>query len=59
MALVFDLIDAVREPILERGVERLELSWTLEDNHPMRRIKERIGARMYKTYRMYEKQLGG
>jgi hypothetical protein len=54
-ALAFGLINAVREPILERRIERLELSWTLEDNHPMRRIKERIGARKYKTYRLYEK----
>jgi hypothetical protein len=57
-ALAFGLINAVREPILARRIERLELSWTLEDNHPMRRIKERIGARKYKTYRLYEKALG-
>jgi hypothetical protein len=56
-ALAFGLINAVREPILKRQIERLELSWTLEDNHPMRRIKERIGARKYKTYRLYEKAL--
>jgi hypothetical protein len=54
-ALAFGLINAVRQPILDRRIERLELSWTLEDNHPMRRIKERIGARKYKTYRLYEK----
>jgi hypothetical protein len=53
--LAFGLINAVRQPVLDRGLERLELSWTLEDNHPMRRIKERIGARKYKTYRLYEK----
>ena len=54
-ALAFGLINAVRQPVLDRRIERLELSWTLEDNHPMRRIKERIGARKYKTYRLYEK----
>ena len=54
-ALAFGLINAVRQPILDRRIERLELSWTLEDNHPMRRIKERLGARKYKTYRLYEK----
>jgi hypothetical protein len=57
-ALAFGLINAVRQPILDHHIERLELSWTLEDNHPMRRIKERIGARKYKTYRLYEKALG-
>jgi len=56
-ALAFGLINAVRQPILDRRIERLELSWTLEDNHPMRRIKERIGARKYKTYRLYEKAI--
>ncbi len=56
-ALAFGLIDAVRQPVLDRHIDRLELSWTLEDNHPMRRIKERIGARKYKTYRLYEKAL--
>jgi hypothetical protein len=54
-ALAFGLMTAVRQPILDRRIERLELSWTLEDNHPMRRIKERIGARKYKTYRLYER----
>jgi len=54
-ALAFSLINAVRQPVLDHRIERLELSWTLEDNHPMRRIKERIGARKYKTYRLYEK----
>jgi len=54
-ALAFGLINAVRQPVLDHRIERLELSWTLEDNHPMRRIKERIGARKYKTYRLYEK----
>ena len=56
-ALAFGLINAVRQPILDHRIERLELSWTLEDNHPMRRIKERIGARKYKTYRLYEKAI--
>ena len=54
-ALAFGLINAVRQPVLKRRIERMELSWTLEDNHPMRRIKERLGARKYKTYRLYEK----
>lgn len=57
MALVFRLLEAVRGPLLEREIHRLELSWTLEDNRPMRHIKERIGAVVYKTYRIYEKNL--
>lgn len=57
LALVFRLLEAVREPLLRRNVQRLELSWTLEDNRGMRHIKERIGAEVYKTYRVYDKPL--
>ncbi len=35
----------------------IELSWILEDNLPMRRILERLGAPTYKTYRVYGKVL--
>jgi GNAT superfamily N-acetyltransferase len=34
-----------------------ELSWTLEDNVLINRGIERMGARKYKTYRVYEKHL--
>ncbi|MBV8805741.1 MAG: hypothetical protein JO042_11850 [Sinobacteraceae bacterium] len=39
------------------GFRWIELSWILEDNLPMRRILERLGARAYKTYRVYGKVL--
>lgn len=35
----------------------VECSWILEDNWEMRRGLERMGARIYKTYRIYEKAL--
>ena len=35
----------------------VECSWILEDNWAMRRGLERMGARVYKTYRIYEKAL--
>ncbi|GIW42605.1 MAG: DNA-binding protein [Candidatus Binatia bacterium] len=57
MALVFLMIEAVREPLLSRGFQRVELSWILEDNLAMRHVLERIGARPYKRYRVYEKEL--
>ena len=57
MTLVFALLEAVRGPLVAHGVDRLEMSWTLEDNRGMRHIKERIGARLYKTYRIYERSL--
>jgi len=40
-----------------RGYLGGELSWTLEDNVMINRGIERMGARKYKTYRVYEKQI--
>jgi GNAT superfamily N-acetyltransferase len=34
-----------------------ECSWILEDNWPMRRGLERMGAYVYRSYRVYEKRL--
>ena len=45
-----------REGVKE-GFYRAECSWILEDNWDMRRGLERMGARVYKTYRIYEKTL--
>ncbi|MDP9137565.1 MAG: N-acetyltransferase [Pseudomonadota bacterium] len=56
--LAFALIDRIRTFHLSRGTLRGELSWVLEDNMPLRRILDAIGAVPYKTYRVYEKSLG-
>lgn len=40
-----------------RGCPRGELSWILEDNTMMRRGAEEMGAKVYKTYRMYDRGL--
>jgi hypothetical protein len=40
-----------------RGIYKGEFSWTLEDNHTMNRALEMIGAKIYKTYRIYQKAL--
>ncbi len=37
--------------------KRTELSWILEDNHPMNRGIAAAGASHYKTYRLYQKPL--
>ena len=55
--LAFQLIDSAATQARALGYERYELSWILEDNAPMRRICEALGARIYKTYRVYEKAL--
>ncbi|MBN2551255.1 MAG: hypothetical protein JXB06_00735 [Spirochaetales bacterium] len=41
----------------KHGFHRGEFSWILEDNHPMRNAMENWGARIYKTYRLYAKNL--
>jgi hypothetical protein len=56
--LAISVIDAIHVFHRSRGTMRSELSWILEDNLPMRRIIEALGAVPYKTYRVYEKLLG-
>jgi GNAT superfamily N-acetyltransferase len=48
------LISRVFENGLEMGYRTGELSWVLENNLPMIRLAEAVGARVYKTYRVYE-----
>ena len=55
--IAFLIIDRLREGARARGIERVELSWILEDNWAMRRVIESLGAVPYKTYRLYEKAL--
>lgn len=56
-ALAIGAIDTVRRYHAARGTRHAELSWILEDNMPMRRLIETIGARPYKTYRVYGRVL--
>ena len=51
------LIYALQEPSLSRGITELEMSWLLEENTSVRRFVESIGGVAYKTYRVYEKHL--
>jgi hypothetical protein len=55
--LPFFLIEALRLEALKRGFRRVEMSWILEDNLPMRHMAGMLGAQPYKTYRVYEKAL--
>ncbi|MFL5443385.1 MAG: N-acetyltransferase, partial [Myxococcales bacterium] len=47
----------VAERGMKRGYVSGELSWTLEDNVLINRGIERLGAKQYKTYRVYEKAI--
>ncbi len=40
-----------------KGMQRGECSWILEDNHSMKAAMERMGGRVYKTYRVYAREI--
>jgi GNAT superfamily N-acetyltransferase len=40
-----------------KGYQRCEMSWILESNDMMNRIIERLGGKVYKTYRIYQQPL--
>jgi hypothetical protein len=56
-ALAFMVINAGQPYAINRGLKKVELSWILEDNKGMRDIIESIGGIIYKTYRIYKKDL--
>jgi len=56
-ALAFMVIIAGQPYAINRGIKKVELSWILEDNKGMRDIIESIGGTVYKTYRIYSKDL--
>ncbi|MFO7894537.1 MAG: hypothetical protein R6U63_12450 [Longimicrobiales bacterium] len=43
---------------MEVGIDGAEAGWILEDNWGMRRGMERMGAHVFKTYRVYGQELG-
>lgn len=57
MSIAFGLIDAVRQPVRDAHMRYLEMGWVLEDNFPMLRIMQVLGAQPCKRYRVYEKAL--
>ena len=42
----------------KHGIRNAEMSWILEDNPMMRTPLEKFGARIYRTYRMYDIPIG-
>lgn len=42
---------------MAKGMTTGEFSWILEDNMPMRTALEKLGARAYRTYRLYDAPL--
>ena len=51
------LIDEIYRRGVAKGYKRGELSWVLEDNTAMNRAIEAAGGKLYKTYRIYQKEI--
>ena len=47
----------IAERLVRRGYPTAEASWVVEDNGPMNSAARQIGARVYKTYRLYGRAL--
>jgi hypothetical protein len=43
----------------KRGIVNAEFSWILEDNMMMRAPLEKMGAKVYRVYRMYDLSIAG
>ena len=56
-ALAYEVIGDVQKAVIKCGIKEAELSWILEDNMAMRNIIRDGGAREYKTYRIFSKDL--
>ena len=55
--LLYGVLERLRASMLRGGLRNIELSWILEDNLAIRRVVEDLGAQVYKTYRIYEKEI--
>ncbi len=55
--IVGSLMNRVINEIIRLGIDKVEMSWVLEDNIPMRRLAEKMGGEEYKTYRIFQKSL--
>jgi len=51
------MIHELYERAVAKGYKRCECSWTLEDNRSMNHVIKVGGARRYKTYRIYQKDI--
>ena len=56
-ALAFLTIRALEKPAMKREMEKIEMSWILEQNQATRNIIEKVGGVITKRYRLYHKSL--
>jgi len=57
-SMAFMTIGALQEPALKRKMEKIEMSWILEQNQGTRNIIEKVGGVVTKRYRLYRKEIG-
>ncbi len=55
--MVFMMIEHTRRTVASQGGKFAELSWILEDNGGMNNMLTTIGCEVYKTYRIYEREI--
>lgn len=55
--LALMLISPLHVRARKQGIEEVDMSWILEQNHGMRKIIESLGCLPYKRYRIYQKGL--
>ena len=56
--MAFQMIEYIRRDAVEKfGATEGEIGWILDDNGPMRSIADAIGAKVTRTYRIYERRL--
>ncbi|WP_235919442.1 dATP pyrophosphohydrolase [Aureimonas psammosilenae] len=51
------IMNALGRESVKLGMDRIEMSWVLEDNRAMRHLCETMAGPPYKSYRVYEKSL--
>jgi len=56
-ALALMVISPIHEKARRQGFAEVDMSWILEQNQGMRKIIDEVGGRLYKRYRIYQKDL--
>lgn len=51
------LLAQLHQQLIATPYRRMEFSWVLEDNHLINHTAEKLGAKRYQTYRIYQKGL--
>ena len=57
LALALMIIAPVHEKARRQGLVAVDMSWILEQNQGMRKIIDDVGGKVYKRYRIYQKDL--